>query len=87
MQGHREFVPTVDDVIIGHDVAIVADDDSGAVAHDGFATTAPTRIASEEEFKGIDHLLLPHLLGLLHLDVNNRLDRTLGSGRQVGGVA
>ena len=68
-------------MIIRHDVAIVADDHTRAIAYDGLATTrAPTRIATEEEFEGVDHLLGLHLLGLLHLDVDDRLHRAL-SGR------
>ena len=68
-------------MVVRHDVAIVADDHTRAIAHDGFATTrAATRIATEEEFEGVDHLLGLHLLGLLHLDVDDRLHRAL-SGR------
>ena len=74
-------------MVVRHDVAIVADDHTRAIAHDGLATTrAPTRIATEEEFEGIDHLLGLHLLGLLHLDVDDRLHRALGGRCEVWSI-
>ena len=73
-------------MVIGHDVAILADDDARAEGYAGLARLA-TGISAEEEFKGIEHLTLLRLLGLLYLDVHDGLDRGLSRGDEVGGRA
>ena len=65
-------------MVIGHDVAIIADDHARAIAYYGLATaSAIAWVSAEEELEGIHHLLLLHTLLLLHLDVHHSLDRRL----------
>ena len=82
-----------DDVVVGHDVAVLADDDSAAgsvavwllvLALLGLlATLAKAEEVAEEVLKGILNL---HFLGLAldgHGDIDNTVDGRLGGGCQI----
>ena len=72
-------------MVVGHDIAVRADDDAGAAALAlASVATAEAFVAEEETEERVDLLLLA-LLGLDgHLDVDDRLDGVLRGIGEVG---
>ena len=76
VEDHLNLVSTVDDVVVGDDIAVLGDDDTrtGRLLRRHFALLSR---AAEEELKKV-HLLRGDLVAVGRLDVDYRIDGQLG---------